>query len=863
VFDSLPTPRAALGTGGAPILALMLTLCTGCASPDWPRVHSAVATDPVIEARVSAIVAGMTLAQKVGQMTQAEIKAITPAEVQRYYIGSVLNGGGSRPGGNRRAALGDWLALADAYHAASMATDMAIRVPIIWGTDAVHGHNNVFGATLFPHNIGLGAARDAGLAGEIGAATAKAVRASGLHWVFAPTLAVVRDDRWGRTYESYSEDPRIVAELAGAVVAGLQGRLTGDANVVATAKHFMGDGGTEQGIDQGVTRASRAEMTAIHGAGYYPALAAGVQTVMASFNSWDEVAASGEVVASHGKMHGSHLMLTEVLKGKLGFDGLVVTDWNGVGQVPGCSNASCAQAINAGIDMVMVPIDWKAFIANTIAQVQGGQIPMARIDDAVARILRVKLRAGLFDKRPSQGAWAGKPEALQARALARSAVRQSLVLLKNNAAVLPLARGKRILVVGKSADSVQNQSGGWSMTWQGSGNSNADFPAGDSILAGIRDAVGGANVDFSETAAGVDARGYDAVVAVIGEAPYAEGSGDIPPSGTLRHTSRYPEDLAVLQRVAGQGVPVVTVFLSGRPLHVNDLLNLSDAFVAAWLPGTEGKGVADVLFRAGDGSVAFDFSGRLSFSWPNAACQTPLNVGDAGYAPLFPLGYGLGYGLGHTRRAEIGALPVEVPSGGCAAQHELLIFNRSAQPPYTLEVDSTSGRWKGLPIPIDPAETLVMPAAGATDIRVSTVQINTQQDAKRVAWSGPARFSAWSLQKAELGSFADGALVFDTVVEQAPSAAVRLMMVCGTDCKASLDVTRLFTAMPLNQRRTLKIPLACFAARGADLKRIEHPFSIATDAAFTAAFAHIRVVAGAARDADAVRCQDLPLPTPP
>lgn len=381
-------------------------------------------------------------------------------------------------------------------------------------------------------------------------------------------------------------------------------------------------------------------MMNIHGQGYYSALEVGVQTVMASFNSWNDTSAG----INHGKMHGNKMMLTDVLKGKLGFDGFVVSDWNGHAQVPGCSNSSCPQAINAGIDLVMVPEDWKAFIANTIKQVQSGEIPMARIDDAVSRIVRVKLRAGMFERKPSQNPYAGKAEVMQDKALARQAVRQSLVLLKNDGGVLPLARNQKILVVGKSADNVSNQTGGWTLTWQGTENTNSDFPYADTILSGIVEAVGKAHVTYSVDAKGVDISRYDAVIAVIGEKPYAEFMGDIAPNGTMQHSSRYPEDLAVLQAVSGKGKPVVTVLLSGRPLYANDLLNLSDSFVAAWLPGSEGKGVADVLFRKADGKVDHPFSGTLSFSWPKSPCQARINAGDVDYAPLFVLGYGLKYG---------------------------------------------------------------------------------------------------------------------------------------------------------------------------------------------------------------------------
>ncbi len=591
----------------------------------------------------------MTLEQKIGQMTQADIRSITPDEVRRHYIGSVLNGGGAWPGMRKDAAVTDWTALSDAYYRASMATDMAVRVPVIWGTDAVHGHGNVAGATLFPHNIGLGAARDPALVERIGRATARQVRATGISWVFAPTLAVGENRRWGRTYESYSSDPAIVAAYARAMVHGLQGGLTGDGDVVATAKHFLGDGGTFDGIDQGENRAARTHMIQVHGAGYYPALAAGVQTVMVSYSSWNDTAAGQD----HGKMHGSRDLLTGVLKDRLGFDGLIVSDWNGIQQVPGCTKDHCPQAVNAGIDMIMVPDDWKAFIANTVADVREGRIAMARIDDAVTRILRVKLRAGLFERNPNGGAFAGKADALAARELGREAVRKSVVLLKNQRGVLPLAAGKRVLVVGASADSLSNQTGGWSLTWQGTENRNADFKGGTTLLAALRDALGTANVTFSQDGKDVDPGRFDAVVAVIGETPYAEYNGDVRAPRPAAHSALHPDDLAVLRRVSGKGAPVVSVLYSGRPAYANDLINLSDAFVAAFLPGTEGEGLADLLVGR-----RHDFSARLSFAWPGSACSTGEGPGNV-------VQFARGYGLSYAKPGRTGALPEPAVPTAC------------------------------------------------------------------------------------------------------------------------------------------------------------------------------------------------------
>ncbi|ETK37432.1 glycoside hydrolase family 3 protein, partial [Microbispora sp. ATCC PTA-5024] len=818
--------------------------------PDWPRVRSEIGRNPADEKRIATIVAGMTLAEKVGQMTQPEISAITPDEVRQYAIGSVLNGGGSWPGRDKHAAPKAWLDLADAYWQASVST--RTKIPIIWGIDAVHGDNNVYGATLFPHNIGLGAAHDPCLVRDVGAATATQIRATGQDWAFAPTLAVVRDDRWGRTYEGFSEDPRVTRAYGYEIVRGLQGghghRLGG---VLATAKHFIGDGGTAKGQDQGVNPSSEADMINIHGQGYYGALAAGAQTVMASFNSWT----NPDLGIEEGKIHGSEKALTEILKRKMGFDGLVVSDWNGIGQVAGCTNASCPRAINAGIDVVMVPNDWKAFIANTIAQVQSGDIPMSRIDDAVTRILRVKLRAGVFDEpRPSARAHAGSADALQARALARRAVRESQVLLKNNGRVLPLAPGSTVLVVGKSADNLQNQTGGWSLSWQGTGNTNADFPNGTTILAGLKEALGADRVTFSENADGVDPSAYDAVVAVIGETPYAEGVGDLGRK-TLEAAKLYPGDLAVLDKVSGKGAPVVTVFVSGRPLYVNKELNRSDAFVAAWLPGTEGGGVADLLVRGRRSGAGY--TGTLSYSWPRSACQTPLNVGDEGYDPLFPVGYGLRYG----QTGKVGTLDETSPGAACGstggggtATEDLEIFDRQDVPPYKSYIGSAEN-WGGTEIGPDGA-------AAHSEITVEPADVNVQQDGLKATWTGTGPAQIYMQNPAggtDLRGYlnADAALEFDAIVYSPPANRTVVSVHCVYPCYAEVVATSLFQKMPAGVKTTVKIPISCFAAGGLDLEVVNTPFLVYTDGAFSASFANVRWVPKAATDPDALSCADL------
>lgn len=633
----------ALRTLGAVLLAGAVAGCScqngGSVEPDdsWWRpldVQLPVPDPDGLENTIASEVASLSLEEKVGQMVMVDIRHVTPAEISQYNLGAVLNGGGAWPNRNKRAPPSEWLELADALFEASLTSNSGI--PLLWGTDAVHGHNNVFGATIFPHNIGLGAAGDEELLFHIGRATGVQMSVTGQDWNFAPTVAVARDDRWGRTYESFSEDPRLVRRLADDFVRGLQGTFTAPGNALATAKHYIGDGGTSRGTDQGDCEMAEEELVPLHAPGLFSAVEAGAQAVMLGMNSWQ-----GE------KLHGHRYLITDILKDTLGFDGIVLSDWFAHRQVPRCDRSSCPQAVNAGIDMFMVPEapHWQAFVENTVEQVRSGLIPESRIDDAVTRILRVKHRAGLFDApRPSRRPNAGRSELLaspESRALAREAVRKSLVLLKNRDGILPLSRDARVLVAGRSAHSLQNQTGGWTLSWQGTGNLNEDFPAGESIWEGIQAIAPGAVLD--EEGRSADRSRHDVAIVVIGEDPYAELLGDLGDDQTLEHGIRYPEDRAVIDRIRAAGVPVVTVLLSGRVLYVNPELNRSAAFVAGWLPGTEGGGVADVLFRTRSGRVDHDFTGKLPFSWPRMPCQVPSNAGAEGYEPLFPLGYGLTY----------------------------------------------------------------------------------------------------------------------------------------------------------------------------------------------------------------------------
>jgi len=598
----------------------------------------------IIEAKVDALLVKMTLAQKIGQMVQTERMAITPEEVRAWHIGSVLSGGGSSPGDNR---VQDWVTMNDDYWAASMAQDDAhLAIPIMYGVDAIHGNNNVTGATIFPHNIGLGAANDPDLMERIAQVTAREILASGVEWTFAPTLAVARNSQWGRTYESYSEDPEIVGSYAGRFVQGLQGDLGAD-SVIACVKHWVGDGGTTEGIDQGETTLSEQTLERVHIAPYYPAIDAGVLTVMVSFNSWQ-----GE------KCHGHKYLLTYQLKGKMGFDGFVISDWDGIDYLSESYYDAICQGVNAGIDMFMVSEHWRPFIDHLNHHVARGTVAMDRIDDAVRRILRVKFAYGLFDKpRPAERPWSNHASfgSHEHRAVAREAVRKSLVLLKNDDQVLPLAKTQRILVAGKNAHNTGHQCGGFTIAWQGtSGNDFVD--GGTSIWEGIQQVAPNAVLSTDGSGSEADPQLHDLAVVVIGETPYAEGMGDIrtgddvivqagsqiqgllkvlePYGDTMVLADLHPEDLQAISNVTSRGVPVVTVMVAGRPLVTNRELEASSAFVAAWLPGSEGQGVADVLF--GD----HDFSGKLSFSWPRNGDKT-VNRGDEDYDPLFPYGYGL------------------------------------------------------------------------------------------------------------------------------------------------------------------------------------------------------------------------------
>ena len=564
----------------------------------------------------------MTLAEKAGQMTQVANNFISnKQDITTYALGSVLSGGGGGPNGAGGTAA-QWADMVDDFQGYALRSRLGI--PLIYGADEVHGHNNVQGATLFPHHIGMGATRDAALVQRVEDVTRLESLGTGVRWTFAPCVCVPRDDRWGRTYEGYGEDPSVVSPLGAAAVRGFQGSALGPASVLATAKHYVGDGGTTFGtgdsgylIDQGDARISESELRAVHLAPYQSAVAAGVGSVMITYSSWN-----GQ------KLHGDRHLITDVLKGELGFGGFVVSDWAGVKQLPDPTYADqVAHAVNAGIDMIMVPDVYVATINAIVAGVTSGRIPQARVDDAVTRILNAKFALDLFNRPLADRSLTGQVGSAAHRAVAREAARKSLTLLKNDGGVLPLpATGSyKIVVGGKTANDLGNQTGGWSISWQGASGTQT---TGTTFWQALQQATAGTGITLQNVGTRTKGR-YTADVGIWvgGETPYAEGRGD---SSTLGFGN---DNSAHLSDICARVTTCIAILMSGRPLIIGDQLPKADAFVAAWLPGTEGLGITDALFGAG-------FTGRLPVSWPRTVADEPINAGD-GKAPLFPLGYGI------------------------------------------------------------------------------------------------------------------------------------------------------------------------------------------------------------------------------
>lgn len=615
----------------------------GTSPPEPPDNAPYMDPDRPTQERVEDLLERMTLEEKLGQMTQIDRQFLgRPEDIRRYKLGSILSGGGSTPDENTPDA---WADMYDMFQ--QEALDTRLGIPILYGTDAVHGHNNLRDATIFPHNIGLGAARNEQLVEDIARATAREMTGTGMRWNFAPAVAVVRDIRWGRSYEGFSEEPELVSELGAAALRGYQHGSPDNSDwVLATPKHWVGDGGTDGGEDQGDTELPLDELVTIHGAPYGPAIDAGARVIMASYNSWN-----GE------KAHGSRTLLTDVLRGDFGFDGMILSDWGAIYQLPGGERDQTLQSIEAGIDMNMVPDDYQSFIDTTRDLVETGALSRSRIDEAVRRILTIKFEMGLFEKPFADREYQDTVRSDEHLELAEKAVRESQVLLRNEDHILPIDdEVDHIHVTGRFADDIGAQSGGWTIEWQGVRGNNTE---GTSVLDAVTDRAGsGIDVTHSASAenAGDDMERADVIIAVVGEEPYAESEGD------RSRPELHGQDIDLLETASKADTPVVAVLLSGRPLVLTDELGTMDALLASWLPGTEASGIAEILF--GDSEP----TGRLPMTWPRRNDQIPLQVDgdtggtwtteeahDAGFGvvgeeyeelPLFPYGFGLGYSSG-------------------------------------------------------------------------------------------------------------------------------------------------------------------------------------------------------------------------
>jgi beta-glucosidase len=579
------------------------------------------AANSTINIKVDSLLSMMTLDEKIGQMTQVDILALKEfSDISKYSLGSILCGGNSEI---KDESASGWANYYDSLQ--SYALKSRLKIPIIYGVDAVHGHNNVLGAVIFPHNIGMGCTNDPKLAEEEGRVTAEEITGTGMNWDFAPCIAVARNERWGRTYESYGETPELASEMGSAFVKGLQdSKLSSETSVIACAKHYLGDGGTTNGKDQGNTECDEATLRKIHLPGYIAAIKAGVKTIMVSYSSWNGT-----------KMHGNKYLLTDVLKNELGFKGFLVSDWAAIDQLGPDYKSDIEKSINAGLDMIMIPNgpgtrnNYVEFINDLKDLVNSGVVPMSRINDAVIRILRVKLEIGVFQHPFTDKEYTATVGSKAHRKIARQCVRESMVLLKNSDNILPLSKSiKHIVVAGKNADNLGYQCGGWTISWQGdSGNVTS---GGTTIFQAVKQAVSpDTKVTLSKDGSDVDKA--DVAIVCVGEKPYAEMIGD------RKNLDLSKEDESVIDNFKSKGIPVVVILISGRPMIINSALKKSNAFIAAWLPGTEGEGIADVLF--GD----YKPTGKLSHSWPRSMKQIPINVGDKNYNPLFPYGFGLTY----------------------------------------------------------------------------------------------------------------------------------------------------------------------------------------------------------------------------
>lgn len=800
------------------LLTLIISSCNVQESPNiietkkvnWS--NEKLCSVSVDEKFINNLVQKMTLEQKVGQVIMPDIDEVTPQDAKKYQLGTFLNGGGKFPNKNKNSSVEDWKELSRDFYNSSPIVD-GIVIPILWGTDAVHGHNNVIGATIFPHNIGLGSTMNADLIKKIGQAVAREVLSTGIPWTFAPTIAVPQNDLWGRTYEGYSENPELVSLLGEAMILGLQGEgeeFLDSNHVLATAKHFLGDGGTENGIDQGNTILSEQDLRDIHGEPYFAAISSCIQTVMASFNSWN-----GE------KAHGSKYLLKDILRDQMGFDGLVIGDWNGHGQVPECSKENCPQSFNAGVDIFMAPDEWKPLYKNTLMQVKNGDIPIERLDEAVKNILSVKYLLGMFDgRKPHMYPYNYIGDASH-REIARQAVRESIVLLKNNNNTLPIKNGKHILVIGDSAKRITKQMGGWTITWQGRENNNSEFPNSKSIYDAIKYKTekNGGTVEFSDTSN--YEKKPDLVIFVYGEDPYAEGDGD------RKHIFFENQDsmfIKYMKDLHEENIPSVSLFISGRPLIVNKEINLSDSFVQLWLPGTAIEGVTDVIFTDANNEINYDFKGKLSYSWPKYSYQTKLNYGDKDYDPLFPYGFGLTYS-DDTYMNSIDATET-IPQ-----KDEITLFLGSAYPSYKevisyYDSDKNEQVYEGISADIYKNER-----AG---LSISKFDYKKQDDAKRIDFGQLNTFKTWEISSGsneDLSYMQDGSLELILRSQNLPDKTLELVIECsknqeqinmsGTkECYQSFNLSNILKKELTGAWQKITMPLSCLNNKNFEISSI-------------------------------------------
>ena len=787
----------------------------------WPEVKTA-ALNPDVEKRIDDIISKMTLEQKVGQIIQGDTNSVTPAEVKEYRLGSVLSGGNSAPGDKPYADTASWLAAADEYYEASIDTEgVEIAIPTIWGIDAVHGHTNLIGGTVFPHNVGLGAANDPDLIHRISEATALELNISGHDWTFAPTLAVPQNDRWGRGYEGFSERPEIVKSYGGEIVKGLQGQVgtdefMGPKRVMSTAKHFLGDGGTDNGVDQGNSIVSETELRELHLGGYETAIAEGAQSVMASFSSWQ-----GQ------PMHGQKALMTDVLKGQMNFQGFIVGDWNGHALIPGCTATDCPDALNAGLDMYMAPESWKGMYESTLRHVKSGHISMERLEDANRRILRAKINSGIFDKpKPSLRAVGGKSELLGAadsRNLAREAVRKSMVLLKNNNKVLPLVAKSKVHVVGPGAESITKLSGGWTLSWQGRDHVNEDFPNGTTFLSAVKNVVesAGGSVTYDADGANI-ADDTDVVIAVFGEDPYAEFQGDR--ANVDFETNDFNTDM--LKQYQDADIPVVSVFISGRPLWTNPEINGSDAFIAAWLPGSEPAGITDLIFQT---KPNYDFTGRLSFSWPKLATQVKLNPHHENYDPLFPLGYGLSLKDNKT----VAALSLESGVSEGIGDKGVFFTRGLTTRPWRLTVNDS-------PIELPYSQE---------GIAVSAFDYAAQEDAIRIKFNESNNVFSIASYPLDYHREANGAMELSFQIRSFSGSGKASV---GAGCVELADCTNFHDVDVTQEWTEQRISLRCALVNGVDMHNMKNAFTIRTKENAEIAIANVRLKQ---ESSESVKCE--------